>query len=182
VTPARVVLVRHGAPAAGFWEDLDPGLDDAGRRQAASMADALTPPKRLVTSPLRRARETAAAVERRWELTATVEAAVSEIPSPTDDPAARGAWLREVIPARWPELDPSLQAWRARLLDTLTALPDGTVVVTHFVAINVAVGAATDADRVTCFSPTHCSATVVEVGAGALHVVRLGEQAATGIH
>ena len=46
-----------------------------------------------MVSPLRRTRETAAALEQIWGVTAVVDDRVAEIPSPTDDLAARGAWL-----------------------------------------------------------------------------------------
>ena len=56
------------------------------------MAAALAPlgPLPIVVSPLRRTRETAAALERLWATTAVVDDRVAEIPSPTDDlPSAR---------------------------------------------------------------------------------------------
>lgn len=67
-----IVVVRHGrtvSNAAGLLLGrADPGLDDTGRDQAARLADALAPGggltvDRIVTSPLRRTRETAAAIE-----------------------------------------------------------------------------------------------------------------------
>ena len=60
-------LIRHGKPAAVWGEaDDDPGLDDAGRAQAEAARDHLLSlpedqrPSRVVSSPLRRCRETAA--------------------------------------------------------------------------------------------------------------------------
>ena len=53
------------------------------------------------------------------------------------------------------------------------------VVVTHFICINVAVGAATGDDRVMSFSPANCSRTTLEVEGGRLRLVELGEQART---
>ena len=63
---ATITLVRHGKAAAG-WEDKDPPLDDTGRAQAEAMALAMgDEPRPLFVSPLRRTRETAAALERLW--------------------------------------------------------------------------------------------------------------------
>jgi broad specificity phosphatase PhoE len=60
-------LVRHGQTAANARGLLlgraDPPLTELGRRQAAALADALPRPHRLITSPLARARDTAAAFE-----------------------------------------------------------------------------------------------------------------------
>ena len=72
---SRIYLVRHGRAAADWGSHVDPGLDDVGRTQAEAMASELAPkgPLPLVVSPLRRTRETAAALERRWELGARIE-------------------------------------------------------------------------------------------------------------
>ena len=60
-----LIVVRHGRTAANAAGELlgrrDPGLDDDGRRQAAALAAAIPTPDRVVSSPLRRCRETAAA-------------------------------------------------------------------------------------------------------------------------
>ena len=174
----RLYLVRHGRPTATFGGSADAGLDPVGVAQAEAMADRLAPlgPLGIVVSPLRRTRETAAPLERRWSA-ARVEPAVGEIPTPPDVPfTARGPWLRSVMTRKWADVDPSLRQWRDRVLGTLTALPASTVVVSHFVAINVAVGAATADERVISFSPDHCSVTVVEVEGGRLRLVERGAE------
>jgi broad specificity phosphatase PhoE len=177
----RLYLVRHGQAAARWDQDHDPGLDDVGRRQARALAEELEPrgPLPVVMSPLRRTRETASALEERWGLTAAVEPAVGEILSPSEDLALRTAWLRDVLHHRWGELDPDLRQWRDAVVAALLAQPGDTVVVTHFVAINAAVGAATGDDRVVCFKPDNCSCTVMEADGGRLGLVELGRQRQT---
>lgn len=72
-----LILVRHGrtdANASGLLlgRRLDPGLDDLGRRQAATLRAVVGDAARVVCSPLRRTRETAEAlglpveVDERW--------------------------------------------------------------------------------------------------------------------
>ena len=177
----RLVLVRHGRAAASWDADHDPGLDDVGRVQAEAAADALTGfgPVPILVSPLRRTRETAAPLEKRWSVRADVVRAVGEIPSPTDDLAERGRWLAAVLATPWPELDPSLRDWRDGVVEALLAVDGDAVVVTHFVAINVAVGEATGDDRLVCFHPDNGSRTVLETAGGRLQVVELGAQAST---
>jgi broad specificity phosphatase PhoE len=172
----RLYLVRHGRPAGTFADASDAGLDPIGVAQAEAMAGRLGPlgPLPIVVSPLRRTRETAAPLERRWSA-ARVEPAVGEIPTPAHVPfTARGDWLRSVMAGAWRDVDPALRLWRDRVLAALAALPESAVVVSHFVAINVAVGAATGDDRVASFSPDHCSVTVLDVGAGRLRLVQRG--------
>lgn len=71
-----LIVVRHGrteANASGLLLGrLDPGLDELGRRQADALAAVVAGAERVVCSPLRRTRETAAAlglpveVDERW--------------------------------------------------------------------------------------------------------------------
>ena len=57
----------------------------------------------IVTSPLRRCRQTAAPLARRWGVTPTVEDTVAEIPSPLGvSMADRVEWLREAMGAPGP--------------------------------------------------------------------------------
>ena len=136
---SRIYLIRHGRAAADWGSHLDPGLDDVGRAQAHAIAARLAPkgPLPLVASPLRRTRETAAALERQWATTARIEPRVGEIPSPIADLGARAQWLRGIMQRRWPELDEPLQRWRSAVLEALCALSEDTIVVSHYIAVNV---------------------------------------------
>lgn len=104
-----LIIVRHGrteANASGLLvgRRVDPGLDDLGRRQAAALREVVGGAERVVCSPLRRTRETAAAlglpieIDERW----------IEIDYGTFD----GTPLRDLPAATWAE-------WRADLGFTL---------------------------------------------------------------
>lgn len=179
----RLTLVRHGQAAAGFGEDLDPGLSEVGRHQAAAAADAVAPlgPLPILCSPLRRCRETAQALADRWGVTPTVDAAVGEITSPTDDLVGRTAWLRDAMQGPWSSLDDERLAWRDAVVARLLAIDTDTVVHSHFIAINAAVGAALGEDRVVCFTPDNCSITTLDADGRSLLVVSLGGQAVTEV-
>ncbi|HJY82781.1 MAG TPA: histidine phosphatase family protein [Candidatus Binatia bacterium] len=176
-------LIRHGRPSAGFAEAQDPGLDEVGQMQAEAVAQELASlgPLSILTSPLKRARETAVPLEAVWRVQARVEQAVAEIPTPTVDPQMRSAWLHQALRGRWSELPTTYRKWREQVAAVLSALRTPTVITTHFVAINVAVGVATGDDRMVCFEPDHCSCTVLEVIDRTLRVVTLGRQRATQI-
>jgi broad specificity phosphatase PhoE len=182
---ARITLVRHGQAAAGFGEDHDPGLSPLGQQQAAAAADAvvaqLDGPLPILCSPLRRCRETAQALADRWDVTPTVDAAVGEITSPTDDLAGRTAWLRLAMQGTWSALDDERLAWRDAVVARLLQIDTDTVVHSHFIAINAAVGAALGEDRVVCFAPDNCSITTLETDGRTLSVVTLGGQAMTEV-
>jgi broad specificity phosphatase PhoE len=86
-----------------------------------------------------------------------------------------------VTAGRWAAQAPELQAWRRRVVEALGAIREPSVVVSHYIAINVAVGGATGDDRVVSFAPDHCSVTLVEVEDGALRLIERGAEAATRV-
>lgn len=120
--PATFVLLRHGETALTPQKRFsgsggsDPELSDAGRRQAAAVAEALAARgtiETVISSPLRRCRETAQAVADRLGLTVTVEEGLREV----DFGAWEGLTFAEAR-ERHPE---DLQAW----LDSPKAAPTG---------------------------------------------------------
>ena len=182
---SRVLLVRHGRATAGWDVDPDPGLDDLGREQAEAMAASVAElgPLRLISSPLRRCRETASALERRWDTDARIEPRVAEIPSPEGIAMAdRVDWLREAMRGDWAPLGSRYTEYRDAAVQAIRelALADGdTVVCSHFVAINAIIGGVTDDDRVLIRSLDNCSITVVEAVDGVLRLVEGGSEADT---
>ena len=178
----RLVLVRHGRATGGWDDDVDPGLDEVGQRQAARLVEQLggLAPRAVVISPMRRPREPAAPLVALWGVEPVIEPRVSEIPSPEGVPVtARVAWLRGAMQSRWSDLPEPYPRWRAELIDCLLAQPSDAVVVSHFVAINVAIGAATDDDRLVIRSLDNCSRTTIDVVDGRLVLVEGGHEADT---
>lgn len=171
-------LVRHGEPASGWGErDPDPGLSPLGLAQAAHAAGVLRARglKAVLTSPLRRCRETAAAFEMETGGAAVVTPGVREVPTPAEI-GDRRDWLAGVMAGTWAEA-PDLAPFRSGVAAALLAAEGDAAVFTHFVAINAAVGAAMGDDRVTIFRPAHASITVLESAGGALRLVELGAEA-----
>lgn len=175
----RLYLVRHGRAEAGFGEAADPGLDDRGHKQAEVAAARLAPlgPLDLRTSPLKRARETAAPLASLWKKEPVVDEAVAEIPSPSMGLAERIEWLRNFMRGSWRDANGGLEQWRAQVIASLTALETDTVIFSHFVAINVAAGHALGDERVAVFSPDNCSVTVLDSANGTLSLVEKGHEA-----
>lgn len=110
MTASRLVLWRHGRTAHNstdrFQGQLDTDLDEVGRRQAEAAAEVLAGwrPDALVSSDLRRARDTAQALARRTGLAVTTDSALREIHA--------GAWqglTRDEIISGW---ESDFAAWR----------------------------------------------------------------------
>lgn len=118
----RMILVRHAATEQtrqGVFcgRDCDPELSDIGRMQAVALADrlaVLAPGAAVLTSPLTRARDTAAVVASRSGTTVVVEPDLAE--------CSFGAWDGRTfaeIQQEWPD---ELAGW---LASTAVAPPGG---------------------------------------------------------
>lgn len=179
----RIYLVRHGKAAAGWDGHPDPGLDPLGETQSRLTADLLAPigPLAILSSPLARARETAAFLAQLWGREPVIEPRMAEIPSPSEDLTARTIWLRSAMAGTWSELAPHYQRWREEVIECLTSLTEDTVIFSHFIAINAAVGRAEDDDRLVCFRPDNASITRLLTDAGKLTVEELGTEAETEV-
>lgn len=187
----RLYLVRHAKPEAGWGQDTDPGLDAAGTAQAQATASELAGALarlQILSSPLRRCRETAQPLERSWQQTADIFQAVAEIPAPALELAARHEWLTVAMRGTWQELQESApqgsidyREWRQALLESLASVQHDSVIFTHFIAINVVVGAARGVDDVVCFRPDHASVTIAETSEDGWRIAKLGRDARTTV-
>lgn len=189
-----IYLVRHGLAAAGV-ADLDPGLAELGHEQARAAAEALRGKRatRLIVSPLRRTQETAAPIALVLGQAPELREEVAEVFDPAMPSEQRTAMIGPFMAGKWSDQSDVLRAWRTRVVDTLlrigleTAAGDGDlVVVSHYIAIGVAIGEAIGDDRVVPTAIANCSITSMEVGHDgftlleAASVVHLAEAQVTG--
>lgn len=190
-----IYMIRHGEAAAGWDADMDPGLSEKGRAQSEAVAREIE--KRvgrklpLLTSPLRRCRETSEPLAALWGRVPYIETRVAEVPSPVENLAERGVWLRRLMAGTWGEANRpenngngalDLLAWRNAVAAALTELTEDTVIFSHFIAINVAAGFATGDDRLVTFRPDNCSVTILEAEGRALRLVEKGREADTKVN
>ena len=183
-------LVRHAKPAAAWGETADAGLDDTGRMQARRAAEELSALGRklpILSSPLKRCRETAAPLGVLWNSEVEIFSPVAEIPSPPLSSADKQQWLANAMAGDWAQLQasapvgsPDYSAWRNDMLAALRALPGDAVIFSHYIAINVILGAAQNSEKVIVFRPGHASITQVGVTPDAVRVIKLGREAEVG--
>jgi broad specificity phosphatase PhoE len=186
----RLYLIRHGRPASAWGgDDNDPGLDEAGRAQAEAARDWLLAlpadqrPTRVVSSPLRRCRETAEPTAKALGVEIEIDAAVGEIPTPAAlSDEERPDWLRNAFQGTWREINGDLDydQWRRATAASLGAR-GGTAVFSHFVAINGVITTLAGDDRVIAFRPDHASITVLETDGTTLSLVARGPEASTSV-
>jgi broad specificity phosphatase PhoE len=185
----RLFLIRHGEPEAAWGGAVDdPGLSEAGRAQAEAVAEALAGfgPLAILSSPMRRCRETAAAFEARAGAAACMEPRVSEVVAPAGV-ADRRSWLRENFPwddgvarRRWRDVDPALRAWRDAVVGAMLEQKQDCAVFSHFIAINALASVAMRSDDTIVCVPGYASITEFRVRDGVLDLVRLGESMVRG--
>lgn len=185
----RLFLIRHGEPEAAWGGAVDdPGLSAEGRAQAEGASAALSSLGSLaiVSSPMRRCRETAAPFERHTGVNADIQNAVSEVVAPigiTD----RRSWLRANFPwdtgvprRSWSEVDRALRAWRDSVSSWALGVERDTAVFSHFIAINALASVAMRSDETIVCVPGYASITEFEVRDGVLTLVKLGESMVQG--
>jgi broad specificity phosphatase PhoE len=188
---ATLYVIRHGRVASSPIDPHDPELSAEGHSQALRVADELHArlPAALpiLTSPLRRCRETAAPLCTLWGVEPVVEPRVAEVPGPPPAALPREEWLRRALVADWPELiklgqtleegyDIVLHTWRSGVLEAVLGCPRDAVIFSHFVPVNVLTGHATGSDRVACFLPDHTSITVFETTGTGIRLVERGRE------
>ena len=190
-----IYMIRHGEAAAGWDADMDPGLSEKGRSQSEAVAREIeTRVGRklpILSSPLRRCRETSEPLAASWSVKPVIETRVAEVPSPVENLAERGVWLRRLMAGTWDDaVDPEntgngridLLAWRQSVVDALTGRSEDTVIFSHFIAINVAAGIATGDDRFVTFRPDNCSVTIFRTEGPTLSLVEQGREAETKVN
>ena len=179
-----IYFVRHGEAEAGFGTHRDPGLSTLGRTQAVATAKHLAQldPIPIFSSPLLRAQETAQELANIWDAPITIENRIAEIPSPIEDLTDRTTWLANVMAGVWQDLPPNLRAWREALIDCVVSTQNDCVMFSHFVAINLLVGAANGDAAMVSFRPDNASITRFESDGSTITVLGLGEQAQTKVN
>jgi broad specificity phosphatase PhoE len=178
-------LVRHGEAAASWGQASDPGLSELGLQQAERAAKALLHrlpvDSQLVSSPLTRARQTAAPLATLLDQPVQLMDVFREIPAPVPNPQ-RQSWLREFMQQRWPEQPEELRGWREEALQQLLALRRPAAVFTHFMVINAIVGQLLGREETLCFYPDNASITHLRCTGASLEVVALGDEMQTVVN
>lgn len=96
----------------------------------------------------------------------------------------RVEWLREAMRGTWHDVAQTsgehYLAYRDEVVQALRQLTEDTVIFSHFIAINVVLGAAMSDDRLVIASLDNCSVTEVVVGIdGSLAIYSIGREADT---
>lgn len=192
----ELLWVRHGEPeriAPGTGVPADPSLTPRGREQAERLAAwlAFEPIDRVLSSPQRRAIETAEPIARTHGLEVEVVEGLIEYDASSDSyipmeelRATNDPHLQAMYEGRWEEFGgESTESFRLRIAatldDVITANPGRRVVaVCHGGVINVACAIALGLDRHLWFEPHYTSLTrMVASRGGVRSISSLNERA-----
>ena len=147
----NLYFVRHGEASSSWDKSTDPGLSELGVQQAEQAAQTLADQidaARLVSSPLARAQETAIPLSAKWGTSVQIEPMIAEIPSDGIPFAERRAWLSGLMDSNWSGQAQPLLDWRAGILEILQSQTEDTIFFTHFMVLNVIVGALENSEKI----------------------------------
>ncbi len=191
----ELLLIRHALPtritaAESGGAPADPGLTETGRDQAARLAAWLRVEgvDHVVSSPLRRATETAAPISHALDLTTEIVDGLREYDSATDSyipieemHAENSERWQAMVEGRWEDYggEPP-EKFRARIvpcLDGVIAANPGRKVaaVCHGGVINVYLASILDIDRALWFDPEYTSISRV-------HASRTGTRSVASVN
>jgi probable phosphoglycerate mutase len=182
----ELLLIRHARPLRAHGGDgpADPALSPLGQRQAGALADwlAAEPLDAIYSSPLRRARETAAPLATRLGLEVRVDDRVREYDAdaveyiPMEDLKAAGD-------PRWNEVPPALPEFRERVIAGIEHLvqahpSERIAVVCHGGVVNVYVAWVVRTPNAMFFLPHYTSVSrVLASGGGQRSIDTINETA-----
>jgi probable phosphoglycerate mutase len=191
-----LIFIRHAEPqrvAPGRGVPADPGLTDLGHEQAARLADWLEPERvdAVLSSPMRRAQETAAPIAAAHALEIEIVPGLIEYDASSDHyipmeemKASDDPRLKAMIEGRWEEFGADgVEAFRARVAQTLDEIiaahpGERVVAVCHGGIINVASALVMEMDRHLWFEPHYTSVTrIVASRTGVRSMASLNERA-----
>jgi broad specificity phosphatase PhoE len=180
---AIVYLVRHGEAAASWGESTDPGLSALGQVQAIDVGNELSKqiPINIISSPKLRAIETAQPLAELWNVDITIDARVTEIPTPSDI-GDRSVWLKKIMKSDWQDMDSAMLAWQKDIAAALGELTEPAIVFCHFMVINAVAGWVSNQAPVLQQMPNYASINQVTIEGGELVSFVAGKQLATTVN
>jgi len=180
---ATVYLVRHGEAAASWGESDDPGLSSLGKIQAINAADELSQlqPLKIISSPKRRAIETAQPLAELWHVDITIDARVTEIPTPNNI-GDRSAWLKTIMQSDWQDMDNTMLKWQQQIVAALNELSEPAIIFCHFMVINAIAGWVSKQKPVLQQMPNYASINQVTIKNGEIIDFVAGKQLTTAIN
>ena len=185
--PIEIYLIRHGEAESSWDKDKDPSLSIKGIEQASKLSEdleSLLDPKayNIVSSPLRRAKETAEPYRAKKNYTLEINDTFSEIPSPGINLSQRKEWLKKIFVSSVSNLDKPQKVWQERIFKSISLINKPTLIFSHFMVINTIVSKLKKSKNLVVFSPDNCSITKLIKRNEKLELMNLGKELITKVN
>ena len=182
----EIILIRHGEAASGWSDDSDPGLSNLGKSQAEAVKENLesftSQNFQLISSPKKRAIETAQPTSLDWKSEIKIDDAFSEIPASNIKLERRMEWLKSMMNMDIAMLPEDVKEWRSRIIKKLKNIKSNSIIFSHFMVINVVVGYIKNHPILLSMYPDNGSLTKIKVSNGEISLIKIGDEKNTKIN
>ena len=180
----QIYLIRHGEAEKSWEEDSDPGLSDLGKQQSKEIIEIMIEELkgkefRLLTSPLKRAQQTAMPLQKFTGINIEIDETFAEIPSPGIPLKERKEWLKNLFDKNLKSFEGVQENWMQLILKKIPSINQNTVIFTHFMVINCLVSWLENKETMVNFYPDNCSITKLEISNGLVSLSKKGEELKT---
>ena len=153
----NIYLVRHGEAANSWAEALDSPLSELGNQQAKAVSGCFgETPLSIVSSPMLRAKQTAAPLSQIWNVSVEIDDCFIEIPSDSEE-RDRKKWLQQIFKQKWNMVNSQIWDWREKAFEALLRKKSDTIIFTHFMLINAVISKIEKTEQLVFFSPDNAS-------------------------
>lgn len=172
-----IYLVRHGKTGYPWDPDLDCGLNQLGLLQAEELAKTISNETHIpiISSPLRRAQESAAILAKRWESPIIIDTRVGEIPFPQNCSIPPMDWLKEIMNDNWVNLDSNIIEWKKIVAKCIMEQDNDCIIFTHYLTIAAFVSEVKNILQVDSFQSSNCELIRVSIRRGTASVDRVNQ-------
>ena len=137
----KIYIIRHGEAAKSWEVDRDPELSLRGREQAQNISDILVQEDlndfQIISSPLRRAIETAEPISKKLNKEVEINESFIEIPPPGIDMSERPSWLRDMFSKGVDQFEKPQADWRDKIINVTHSFKSPTLIFSHFMVIRL---------------------------------------------
>ena len=182
----RIILIRHGEASLSWQNSRNPGLSDLGNMQARSVAEMIigmnTENFSIISSPKKRALETARPLAYKTQKKITIDETFTEIPSENIPNAEKMSWLKEIFSTDNEDLPGNISEWKNNIIKKILNFSKPKIIFTHFVVINVIISFWKKKKFIYSCNPEYTSITNIITNDGIIMDITLSNDRKTHIN
>jgi broad specificity phosphatase PhoE len=179
----NIYLVRHGEAANSWAEALDSPLSELGKQQAKAVSRSFgKSPIAIISSPMLRAKQTAAPLAQIWGVSVKIDDCFIEIPSDSEE-KDRKKWLQQIFEQKWNMVNSRIKEWREKAFEAILCKKSDVIIFTHFMLINAVISKIKKTNQLVFFSPDNASITHLKItNERTIKIAKLGREKKTVVN